>query len=202
MGVGSFFYWLGYKHRKPRDIYYPDMTEHARLRTAFHEEYDERIRKFFEGHPEVVSWGTDSLSKATITFKAKSGFYHEIGRFVLDSDGEIERWESTERRGISLNRVNYTLSEEMLVSQIKGLLTDNEDASKYCEQVASTLLEDGSCIFNAPFGLHLKDKEFAARYHSKEWLNAWELALTEEFQSKEVCRDEKAGIGCFRLQAI
>ena len=201
MAVGSFWFWLGAKHSKPRKIYHPDVTEILEKKKKFHADYDESINKFFEGHPNVRSWGGSSLDSSLVTVKGKGGFFTESGHFILDENGEIERWES-DRPGISLKRAGLTLSEEMLVAQIKGLLTDNEDASRYCEQVASTLLDDGSCVFNVPFGLHMKEKDYTERYHSEEWEKAWENALMGEFHTKDVCRDEKAGIGCFRLQAI
>lgn len=178
----------------------PDVREYYEKKDWFERNYKERMDRFFES-TNAIMWGGTYTDNIHVTIKGRNGYFTIAGHFVLDDDGEIIEWRSNVGE-ISLKRESLSISEEMLAAQIKGLLTDDERASRYCEQVSMSLLEDGSCVFNAPYGLKLKESEYEERYHSKEWEDAWIASLKEEFHAKDVCRDEKAGIGCFRLQAI
>lgn len=197
-GIVTFIKWL-FMLEPPRYVYRPDVSEAVAERKKFHEAYDAKIRDFLEGHPEVVSWSADSLGFALLTFRRKDGCKVSKGCFVLDEEGEIA--EFLGETG-TLKRETLTVPVAERVAQITGFFKDDKNASRYCEQVASTLLEDGECLFDAPYGFKMKKKEFEGHYHSEEWLEAWILALKEEFQLREAAADEKAGIGCFRLKAL
>lgn len=200
MGVGSFAFWLGYRTRKPKDVYHPDVSDILEKRRRFHARYGVEASRFFDEYPNVIRWGGDGLEKVTVTLKEKNGFRLVHGSFLKDEDGYLEKFISNDGT-LTLKKVNKSLRSEMLISQIKGLLKDNEDVSRYCEQISATLIEDDSCIFNAPYGLHMKDTEFSERYGSLEWKNAWEMALKSELPVGKAEASENVGIGCFMLFA-
>ena len=203
MGVGSLFWCLGWQRRRKVPEYRPDpeILEEIRKRQDFHTKYDDKMRSFFEEFPRVISYGANDPDACRVTFKGKKGgIPTEEGKLVLDENGDILSWISHDGKN-TLKRTSEP-SGEMLTAQLKGLLEDDPQASRYCEQVAATLLEDGSCIFNAPYGLKIKKTVFREKYYSKEWGEAWIAALLAKFQAKEVFADEAAGIGCFRLKAI
>ena len=200
MGIMAYLgFKAGYWEREARRMPPQDTTERDKKKTLFHAVYDAQIEQFLSAHPNVVSWGADSLEESLLILKDKKEQKMMFGKFILDENGEIDRWEA-ETRNISLKRENMTLNEAMLTTQITGILKDNENTARYCEQVSATLLEEGECVFDAPYSLHMKKKEFAERYGTNDWQNAWENALKDVFQAKEVCKKEKA-IGCFRMQA-
>ena len=162
---------------------------------------NEQAEAFFNLFPKVVTFGITNPDYLLVTVRGKAGIFTEDGKFVFDEDGKIVGFEAFNGR-ISLKRPNETIPKDLLTAQISGLLNDSTAASRYCEQISYTLLEEGECLFNAPYGLRMKDKVFEERYSSPEWVTAWKNALSKEFHAKSVEADEAAGIGCFRLQAI
>lgn len=173
----------------------------ADRKAAFNAKYGEEATAFFSQFPKVITWGAVSIDSVLVTHMTQYGIMSDSGELMFDKNGEIESFAAANGR-LTLKRAKKKLSEEMLVAQISAMLTDSEAASRYCEQVSMTLLEEGDCVFNAPVGLHMKPQEFKTRYHSEEWINAWKGALMKEFQAKEAVSEESAGIGCFHLYAL
>lgn len=171
------------------------------LKAAFNAKYGEETAAFFSQFPKVITWGAVSPDSVLVTHMTQYGIMSDSGSLIFNANGEIEAFASANGR-ITLKRAKNKLSDEMLVAQISAMLTDSETASRYCEQVSMTLLEEDDCVFNAPAGLHMKPQEFKTRYHSQEWINAWKEALMKEFQAKAVNYEEAVGIGCFHLYAI
>ena len=136
----------------------PDVREYYEKKEWFERNYKERMDRFFES-TNAIMWGGTYTDNIHVTIKGRNGYFTIAGHFVLDDDGEIIEWRSNVGE-ISLKRESLSISEEMLAAQIKGLLTDDERASRYCEQVSMSLLEDGSCVFNAPYGLKLKESAY------------------------------------------
>ena len=175
-------------------------AEERRRAEEFRRDYSDKINKFLEEYPNVIEWRGSTPDWVSLRIKGKRPFT-AFGPLVLDEEGEILRWEDSSGR-FTFERLGKTLSEEERMAQIKGMLQDDEKASRYCEMIASTLLEDGACLFNAPVGIHMQESEFKERYDSESWQDAWKAALAAEFQAKDVETDPKAGIGCFRMVAI
>ena len=171
------------------------------MKAAFNAKYGEEAAAFFSQFPKVITWGAMSPDNVLVTHVTKYGIMSDSGALIFDENGEIESFASANGR-ITLKRAKKNLSEEMLVAQISAMLTDSESASRYCEQVSMTLLEEDDCVFNAPIGLHMKPQEFKTRYHSSEWLNAWQEALMKEFHAKAATYDEAVGVGCVHLYAL
>jgi len=158
------------------------------------------ITRMFEEYPKVKDWYGDSFDFIVVTVPLSDGFPRShAGRIVLDDNGDIDRWEEYSPGHMVFKRVTPTLSEEKRVSQLTAMLADSDSLSRYCEQVAATLLEEGSCVFNAPFSLNVKDAEYNKRYGSPEWEAAWISALKSEFQASEVIAK---GNGCFQMTAM
>lgn len=160
----------------------------------------EKAEEFFALFPKVITWGMTSPEFLLVTTLGKNGAFSDEGRLIIDK-GEIVGFESFNKR-TTLTRPKESIPKDLLAAQIRAMLKDSEQVARYCEQVGYTLLEEQTCIFNAPYGLHMKPKVFEERWAGPEWMAAWEDALAKEFHAKEVKADEKAGIGCFKLQAI
>lgn len=158
------------------------------------------ITRMFEEYPKVKDWYGDNFEFIVITVPLADGFpKSHAGHIVLDENGDIDRWEEYSPGHLVFKRVTPTLSEEKRVAQLTAMLADSDSLSRYCEQVAATLLEEGSCVFNAPFSLNVKDAEYNKRYGSPEWEAAWISALTTEFQASQVIAK---GNGCFQMTAM
>lgn len=164
------------------------------------EAYAPEIGRLFSEYPEVLDWNGESMDLLWLMIQRKEDHrpFSIIGRIILDADGNILRFE--ERGGnIVFEEMSPSLPVEMRKSQLTGLLRDSDEMARYCEQVAATLLEEGTCVFNAPFGLKANESEYMSRYGSRDWVEAWTLALSEEFQAKTIIPQGK---GCFRMEAI
>lgn len=164
------------------------------------EAYAPEIARLFAEYPEVLDWKGDSMSLLWVMVKRKEDKrpFSILGRIVLDDKGDILRFE--ERGGnIVFKEMSPSLPTELRKNQLLGLLRDSIDMSRYCEQVSATMLEEGECVFNAPYGLKANDTEYMNRYGSEEWVAAWILALKEEFQSRAVVSEGK---GLFRMEAM
>lgn len=195
--MGHFWYLLGSSRqcRESRNNHVESAAEQEEADNKFLWKYSERIEYFLQDHQNVLSWAGKSPGDITLTMANDDMLFHVRGHLVLNEDGEIIEWVS-DTKNLRLKKMRSSLSEEKMIAQLQGILHDAE-ASKYCEMVAATLLEAGSCIFNVPEGLRIKD--FSERYHTSAWKAAWITALNSEFQAEKVVPKEG---GCFLVTAM
>jgi len=173
------------------------LEERARREAEFVERYGDDLSKLCKEYPEINGWGGRKPDGITLSIKERNKSRMVDGHLIFNDEGDVVSWRA-DYGELKYEMATPSLSDEMRVAQLSGLLRDSDVAFRYCEQVAAALLDEGTCVFNAPYGLKIKEEEYAKRY-GKDWEKAWESALLAEFQAKEVV---STGNGCFKMEAI
>lgn len=167
----------------------------------FIEKYGDEVKALFEDYPEVTFcciFGQDYVKIHVKGRDEKVSVY--IGRIVL-KDGKVALWadESSSLRYEVVPEDKKHLADKVKVAKLKDMLKDNDKIRKYCDIVASQLLENDRQAFNALEGLGYKQERFEAEFYDESWIEAWQKALLTEFSAKSV---EYKGNGLFMLTAI
>ena len=178
----------------------------------FNEVYRDQTEFLFSGHPEVLRWwlkaSTDPRDANLVAierkyYKTKS---QEVGRILLDDNGNVIKWDPIgglyEEKGLLFPiepASEATLEQNVRIEKIGAMLKDNDNIRKYCDLVSSQLLEDDMQAFNACEGLKCSAERFKAEYYDDSWISAWKVALTNEFNARNV---EYKGDGIFMLTAV
>ena len=167
----------------------------------FIEKYGDEIEALFEDYPETSLCTIFSQDRVRIYVKNRDEkISAHIGRIVL-KDGKVAAWadKSSSLRYEVVPEDKKHLADKVKVAKLKDMLKDNDKIRKYCDIVASQLLENDRQAFNALEGLGYKKERFEAEFYDESWIEAWQKALLTEFSAKSV---EYKGDGLFMLTAI
>lgn len=202
--MGYFLRILGAYSRAPHEDPWKEAREASEKvveeRAEFRKKFEDEVAALFREYPEVISYEGFTKESAPIQIKTKKGT-ETLSGFLSIKDEHVVGWLSSdgELEYKFVDEESTILADKVKVAKIEAMLKDNDKVRKYCDVVASQLLDDDRQAFNALEGLGYKKERFEAEFYDDTWIKAWEIALKSEFSAKSV---EYKGEGIFMLTAI